>query len=69
MAEWQEKYPVEYSAASDENIDSWVQKYISEINRLYLLLIVFGAMIQEPENLTILFRINFIWTTLQMFYI
>ena len=38
MAEWQEKYPVEYSAASDENIDSWVQKYISEINRLYLLL-------------------------------
>lgn len=38
MAEWQEKYPVEYSAASDENIDSWVQKYISEISRLYLLL-------------------------------
>ena len=38
MAEWQEKYPVEYSAASDENIDSWVQKYISEINRIYLLL-------------------------------
>ena len=38
MAEWQEKYPVEYSAASDENIDSWVQKYIAEISRLYLLL-------------------------------
>ena len=38
MAEWQEKYPVEYSAASDENIDSWVQKYIAEIARLYELL-------------------------------
>ncbi|MGL6015887.1 MAG: hypothetical protein ACRCZU_07340, partial [Selenomonadaceae bacterium] len=38
MTEWQEKWPVEYSAASDENIDSWVQKYISEIGRLYLLL-------------------------------
>ena len=38
MAEWQEKYPVEYSAASDENIDSWVQKYIAEIARLYELI-------------------------------
>lgn len=38
MTEWQVKWPVEYSAASDENIDSWVQKYISEISRLYELL-------------------------------
>lgn len=35
MAEWKVGFPVEYSSASDENIDSWVQKYIAEINRIY----------------------------------
>lgn len=35
---WKEKYKVEYSSASDENIDSWVQKYIGEISRIYTLL-------------------------------
>jgi hypothetical protein len=38
MAEWQVKWPVEYSAASDESIDSWVQKHIAEIGRIYELL-------------------------------
>ena len=38
MGEWGVGYPVEYSSASDENIDSWVQKYIAEIARLYELI-------------------------------
>ena len=38
MTVWKAGYPVEYSAASEENIDSWAQKYIAEIDRIYTLL-------------------------------
>ena len=38
MTVWKAGYPVEYSAASEENIDSWAQKYIAEIDRIYSLL-------------------------------
>lgn len=38
MGKWVEKWPVEYSPVSDENIDSFAQKYIAEINRIYNLM-------------------------------
>ena len=53
MGTWKAKWPVEYSAASDENIDSWVQKYIAEIDRIYQLLHrvrVQDAAAGEPED-------------------
>lgn len=53
MGTWKAKWPVEYSAASDENIDSWVQKYIAEIDRIYQLLHrvrVQGAAAGEPDD-------------------
>lgn len=53
MGTWKAKWPVEYSAASDENIDSWVQKYIAEIDRIYQLLHrvrVQDAAAGEPDD-------------------
>ena len=38
MTTWNPKWPVEYSASSDENIDSAWQKHISEVARIYQLL-------------------------------
>lgn len=68
MSEWQAGYPVEYSSASDENIDSLAQKYIAEIERIYVLLgrlrRLDGSATEQTDTVANQFKADYVTNTL-----
>ena len=68
MAEWQVGYPVDYSSASDENIDSLTQKYIAEVERVYTLLgrlrRLDGSATEQTDTVANQFKADYVTNTL-----